>query len=593
MSGRAQISGDFGMVAASHWLASAAGFSVLEHGGNAADAAAAAGFALQVVAPALHGPGGEAAILLWAPDALGPVAVNGQGRSPRAATIEHFVGLGLDRIPGTGLLPATVPGAFGAWLTVLERYGTLRLRDVLRYAIGFAERGFALDGTTHENLSKVEDLFRSDWTTSAEQYLESGGVPAPGSRFRNCRLAATFRRVLDEAEATGGDRFREIERARFAFYRGFVADAVADFYAVAQVGDGSGERHGGLLDREDMAGFVADVEPTAAVSYGPCTVHKTGPWGQGPVLLQQLGMLEDRAPADPLSGEYVHVVTECAKLAFADREAWYGDPDHWDTPLAALLSRSYAAERRLLVSDEASAEFRPGSPDGRAPAMPEGVARVWSAAGRPARDAEPVRVGAAPLHGDTCHLDVADAAGMMISATPSGGWLQGAPVVPSLGFSMGVRGQTFWLEPGHAGSLSPGRRPRTTLSPTLVGRDGRPVLACGTIGGDQQDQWQVALLMAVVDAGASLQDAIDMPRFHMTHFPSSFSPRSARPGRIVVEDRFDHSVLADLRKRGHEVKVIEKWSVGPRMCAVGRDPDTGLLVGAADARGGHAQVVGR
>ena len=573
------------MVSSTHWLASATGMAVLERGGNAFDAAVAAGFVLQVVEPHLNGPGGEVPTLA-APAGQGRVlVVNGQGPVPAAATIERFADLGLDLIPGTGLLPACVPGAFGAWMLLLRDHGTLRPRDVLEPAIGYAQDGFPALPRIGAAVGAVERLFREEWPSSAEVWL-AGGLPTPGGRLRNPALAATWRRLLEEAEAGTTDREGQIEAALAAFYEGFVAEAIDRFLATAEVMDVSGHPHRGLLDGGDLAGWRAGVEEPVSVEHHGWTVCKTGPWGQGPVLLQQLRLLDpvDLAAMGLGSAAYVHTVTECAKLAFADREAWYGDPAAFDVPVAGLLDREYADARRALVGEQASLELRPGSPAGRAPRLPStglgpDTGKLLTGSGE-------------PTFGDTCHVDVADRHGNLVAATPSGGWLQSSPVVPGLGFCLGTRAQMFWLEEGLASSLRPGTRPRTTLSPSVALRDGEPCLAFGTPGGDAQDQWTLQFFLAHARFGLDLQEAIDTPAFQSDHFPSSFWPRRAFPGKLVVEAGHDPATIEGLRARGHLVEVAEPWSLG-RTCAAGRDPATGFLVAAANPRGRQAYAVGR
>jgi gamma-glutamyltranspeptidase/glutathione hydrolase len=588
------------MVASTHWLASAAGLAVLEAGGNAFDAAVATGLVLQVVEPHLNGPGGEVPVIGYAAASGGSGAadggifvLDGQGPAPAAATPAAFGSLGIDLIPGNGLLAATVPAAFGTWMALLERYGTLRLRDVLRYAIGYAADGYPMLATASAAIESVADLFTEHWPTSAEIYL-GAGRPAAGSRFANKALAGTYSRILAEAEAAASDREGQIEAARRAWYEGFVADAIAGFLASAEVMDVTGRRNRGLLSGADLAAWRASVERPVTFGFRGLTVCKTGPWGQGPVFLAQLALLDgfDVESMGPGSAELIHTVTECAKLAFADREAWYGDPRHSDVPLAALLSGPYAAQRRRLVSDRASAELIPGAPDGREPALP-GYARAGfgppgsglAGAGRPAGTGEPT-LGP----GDTCHLDVADRFGNLVSATPSGGWLHSSPVVPGLGFCLGTRAQMFTLSPGFASTLAPGRRPRTTLSPGLVLRDGEPYMAFGTPGGDQQDQWTIGFFINHVVFGMNLQEAIDAPAFHTDHFPSSFYPRASMPGSLTVESRAGQAVIDELRDRGHDVTVAAPWSLG-RISAVARSQ--GFLYAAANPRGMQGYAVGR
>jgi gamma-glutamyltranspeptidase / glutathione hydrolase len=546
------------MVASTHWLASAAGMAVLERGGNAFDAAAATGLTLQVVEPHLNGPGGDLPIVFWSAERGEPLVLCAQGTGPVAATIERFQELGHELVPGTGLLAACVPGAFDGWMLLLRDFGTLGPDEVLEYAIGYAEHGYPVVPGITLTIERTAELLRT-WPASAELYLPA---PRPGTLFRNPALAATYRRILDETG--GGSREARIERAREAFHRGFVAEAVAAFSS----------EQGGLLTGDDMASWQATIEPATTFDYHGYTVCKTGPWGQGPVLLQQLALLAGFDLATMSPAEYVHTVVECTKLAFADREAFYGDPDFVEVPLERLLSTTYNDERRALVGDDASAELRPGG--GRLPRLVDAAATVG--AGEPTR-------------GDTVHLDVADRHGNLVSATPSGGWLQSSPVIAELGWPLGTRAQMFWLEPGLPSSLEPRRRPRTTLSPSLALRGGEPYLAFGTPGGDQQDQWSLHAFLAHVHFGLDLQAAIDAPEFHTDHFPSSFYPRRAKPRSLALEARFGDAVADDLRGRGHDVTVTDPWSLG-RVSAAGREPD-GSLKAAANPRGMQGYAVGR
>ena len=596
---RPQLAGTFGMVASTHWLASAAGLAVLEKGGNAFDAAVATGFVLQVVEPHLNGPAGEVPVIGFEAAAGEAFVLDGQGPAPAAATLGAFESLGLDLVPGTGLLAACVPAAFGTWMLLLERYGRLALREVLEYAIGYARDGYPMLPTASAAIAAVAATFRGHWPTSAEIYLAGGG-PAPGARFANPVLAAAYSRILAEAEAAGPDRVVQIEAARRAFYQGFVAEAITAYLARAEVMDVSGRPHRGLLAGQDLAGWRASVEAPVTLDYAGLTVCKTGPWGQGPVFLQQLALLSGFRLAEmgPGSAEFMHTVVECAKLAFADREAWYGDPRWSQVPLDALLSPEYASQRRPLVSRQASAELIPGAPVGAAPRLP-GYALGGRPAGRrgrapgagqppagPAAGALPPELGL----GDTCHLDVADRFGNLVSATPSGGWLQSSPVIPGLGFCLGSRAQMFSLSPGFASTLAPGRRPRTTLSPGLVLRGGEPYLAFGTPGGDQQDQWTIPFFLNHVLFGMNLQEAIDAPAFHTDHFPSSFYPRGSVPQSLSVEARAADEVIGELRRRGHRVQVTPPWSLG-RISAVARD--RGFLYAGANPRGMQGYAVGR
>ncbi|WP_336113968.1 gamma-glutamyltransferase family protein [Streptomyces sp. PTD9-10] len=588
------------MVSSTHWLASQSAMAVLEDGGNAFDAAVAGAFVLHVVEPHLNGPAGEVPILL-AP-AGGEVRVLcGQGVAPAGATVAHYRGLGLDLVPGTGPLAAAVPGAFDAWLLLLRDHGTKSLDDVLRYAVGYAEHGHAPVENVGATVESVRELFETEWTSSAEVYLPGGRAPRPGELLRNPALAATWKRLLAET-AGAGDREARIDAAREVWRSGFVAEALVRQSRRPTL-DTSGERHTGTLTAADLAGWSASYESPVTYDWNGWTVCKAGPWSQGPALLQQLALLPPELPSYG-SADYVHLLVEGCKLVMADREAWYGDAA--EVPLAELLSDGYNAGRRTLVGAKASYELRPGSPGGRAPRLPaQAHARVEAGrdsgfdpmgAGEPTV-AEPRVAADGSTRGDTCHLDVVDRWGNMIAATPSGGWLQSNPVVPELGFPLGTRLQMAWLEEGLPNSLTPGRRPRTTLTPSLALRDGVPVLAFGTPGGDQQDQWQLhfllaAVLRAPVRGGLDLQGAVDAPNWHNDSFPSSFHPRGRRPGSVTVESRMDPDVIEELRRRGHDVTVGPGWSEG-RLCVVARDPETGVLSAAANPRGMQGYAVGR
>jgi gamma-glutamyltranspeptidase / glutathione hydrolase len=568
-STRPELRGTFGMVATTHWLASAVGMAVLEQGGNAFDAAVAAGLTLQVVEPHLNGPGGDLPALIWLAGGDRPLILCAQGPAPRAATIERYRHeFALELVPGTGPLAAVVPGAFGGWIALLREHGTMPFAEVAKYSIHYAAHGYPVVPQIAAAIGEVEDLFRSEWTTSADVYLP---IAEPGALHRNPQLAETYRRLAEAA-----DPLQE-------WYRGFVAEEIVRFQEREWL-DSSGERHRGLLAEEDLRDWGATWEEPVSVDYHGYEVFKAGPWSQAPVFLQQLRLLEgfDLGGMVQAGVEWVHTITECAKLAFADREAWYGDPEFADVPLTELLSREYAAERRRLVGAEASAELRPGSPGGREPRVPHPVDDTPVAPGL----GEPTRSG-----GDTVHLDIVDRFGNMISATPSGGWLDGAPVIPSLGFCLGTRAQMFWLEEGLPNSLEPGKRPRTTLSPTLAARAGEAYLAFGTPGGDQQDQWSLHTFLAHIHHGLDLQSAIDAPGHHTEAFPESFYPRVMRPRHVAVEERAGEETMDGLRRRGHDVEVHGAWTLG-RVTAVAREAD-GILKAGANPRGMQSYAVGR
>ncbi|MEV4728442.1 gamma-glutamyltransferase family protein [Saccharopolyspora sp. NPDC049426] len=596
---RPELAGTHGMVASTHWLASAAGMAVLEDDGNAFDAAVAAGFVLQVVEPHLNGPGGEVPALFATAADPQPRALCGQGPAPAGATIEHYRDeLGLDLIPGTGLLATTVPGAWDGWLTLLRDHGTKTLREVLTYAIGYARGGCPIVPRISDTIGLVADMFRQHWRTSAERWLNAdGSVPEPGSVVRNPVLADTWERLLSEAESVTG-REAQIDAARRAWSQGFVAEAVEEFARIPHR-DNSGRDHAGVLTAQDMAEFETTYEQPLTVDLpGGWTLAKFGIWSQGPALAQQLKLLEG-LPVSYADGvppvDVVHAAVEATKLAFADREAWYGDSADPGV-LADLVSDEYAAQRRDLIGATASLDLRPGSPGGRTPELPAFVAESRGVGGL--SDPSGVGIGEPTVlpngesRGDTVHIDVVDRWGNMISATPSGGWLQSSPTIPELGFCLGSRAQMFWLEEGLPNSLVPGKRPRITLSPSLALRGGVPALAFGTPGGDQQDQWQLCFWLAHVHGGLDLQAAIDAPAWHSTAFPRSFYPREWEPGAVAVESRLGADTIAALGARGHLVEDNGPWSLG-RLSAVSRDPESGLLKAAANPRGAQGYAAGR
>jgi gamma-glutamyltranspeptidase/glutathione hydrolase len=548
---------------------------------------------LQIVEPHLSGPAGDMPAVLYSARDQAVRVLCAQGTAPAAATIPKFRELGLSLIPGTGFLAAAIPGAFDGWMLLLRDYGTMTVEQVLEPAIGYAENGFPVLPRVTMSLLPLVEFFKAEWPSSAAVWLPGGEPPKPGTLYRTPGVAATYQRIVAEARAAGGDRERQIEAARDAFYRGFVAEAIDSFVTRTPQMDGTGRRNVGLLTAGDMAGWRATWEDSATYDYGGrWRVHKTGPWGQGPVLLQQLALLKgfDLAALDPNSAEFVHVVTECAKLAFADREAFYGDPAFAEVPLATLLSDAYNDSRRELVGKDASLELRPGLPEVSAPRLKTMLALAGSATPVGPGGGEPTFAPLPEYRGDTVHLDIIDRWGNMIAVTPSGGWYQSSPVIPALGFPLGTRAQMFWLAEGLPSSLIPGARPRTTLSPTLVERDGAPYLVCGSPGGDQQDQWTLLLLLRHFHHRKNLQEAIDAPMFNNMHFPSSFTPRLAKPGALSIEDRFGAETLDELTRRGHRLNIADGWSLG-RLCAA--SSTNGLIKAAATPRHMEAYAIGR
>jgi gamma-glutamyltranspeptidase/glutathione hydrolase len=590
---RPELMGTFGMVASTHWLASSVAMGMLERGGNAFDAAAAAGFTLHVCEPHLNGPGGDLPILLYSAREDRVRVVCGQGVTPSGATIAHYRDhLGLDMIPGTGLLATCVPGMFDGWATLLRDFGTMSIGDVLAPAIAYAEHGCPFVPRVVETINNVRGFFEAEWPTSAAQWLPGGKLPAPGRLFRNPALARTYARIAREAMAKSS-REAQIDEARRLWYRGFVAEAIDTFCRTQDLMDTSGRRHRGVLNADDMARWQATVEDPVLLEYGNYTVFKCAPWTQGPVLLQQLALLRnfELDAMDPLGPDFVHTVVECMKLAFADREGFYADPDFVDVPLAGLLSAPYNRARAQLVGERASRALRVGTVDGKPGWVPPSQR---AAAPAPeyvdATSGEPTVRHDGGAGGDTCHVDVIDRWGNMVSATPSGGWLHSSPTIPELGFCLGTRMQMFWLDESAPTALMPGRRPRSTLSPSFAYRDGKPYMAFGTPGGDQQDQWSLTFFVRHVHHGMNLQEAIDAPAFTSEHWPNSFWPRAAKPARLLLEGRMPKATVDELKRRGHEVEVGGDWSLG-RLSAVARDGD--LYRAGANPRGMQGYAVGR
>lgn len=564
MRTRPPLQGSFGAVASTHWLASSSGMAVLERGGNAADAAAAAGFVLHVVEPHLNGPGGDLPAIVRLPGRE-PHVLCGQGVTPAAATIERMRAEGVEHIPGTGLLAAVVPGAVPAWLTLLRDHGSWAPAEVLAFAIELAERGHRVLPRVARTIAARAGFFREHWQASAALWAD----PAPGAwdLVQNPALAATYRRLADAGR--GKAREAACDAAIAAWSEGFVADAI-DRHSRQAAMDSSGEAHAGLLTGDDMAAWRPAWEASLAMPWRGTTVHKAGAWTQGPALLEALGILEPLLPerADAFDADIVHAAAEAMKLALADRDAWFGD----GADISGLLDAPYLAERRALIGQSASLELRPGALRGE-PRMPvlQPVAGEREAAGT----GEPTR-------GDTCHIDVVDRDGMVISATPSGGWLQSSPAIAELGFCLGTRAQMLWLEEGLPTSLAPGIRPRTTLSPTMLVDDDDAVAALGTPGGDQQDQWQLTMLLGMRVLGLDAQAAIDAPSWHVTHLVSSFEPRVWEPGGLHVESRLGEGVIAELTRRGHAVTDAGPWSLG-RLSFASHAPD-GTIRAASNAR---------
>ena len=588
---RPELRGTFGMTASTHWIATATAQAVLERDGNAFDAAVAAAFVLHVVEPHLNGPGGDLVGIYVTADDPTPRVMAGQGPAPAGATIEHYRAAGFSEVPGSGVLAAAIPGAVPAWLRLLETRGTWELADVLAFAIGYARNGHPLLPAVAKTLGSVRELFEQHWPTSAAHWLPDGRMPQPGELVRNEPYASTLERLLAAGEEAGS-REERIGAAVDAWSTGFVSEEIARFAAEPHYQPSIERELPGVLTAADLAGYAASDEDAVTLEFRGTTIAKSAAWGQGPVLLQALAML-DTFPderLDPSTALGIHTIAEVLKLALADRDAWYGDGDLPPELLAELLSPEYTRERAALIDDTASLDFRPGRPGGREPWLPS--LQSGAAGDGLAGSGEPTVSRTGVTRGDTCHLDVVDRHGNLVSVTPSGGWLQSSPTIPALGFCLGSRLQMTWLDAASPSALAPGRRPRTTLSPTLLLRDGIPVETLGTPGGDQQDQWQLVYLLRRLVGGYEPQQAIDAPMFHIASHVASFEPRTWSPGELVVEHRAGAAVLAELELRGHRVTVAGDWTLG-RLSMVGRDPATGLMRAAANPRGAQGYAAGR
>jgi len=558
------IRGTRACVASSNYMATSAGFEVLLAGGNAFDAAVATGLALHVVEPHMNSIGGEAPALVYSARHKQVLAVSGQGTAPRAATLQFFHDQGIKLIPGDGFLPATVPASFDIWITLLKRFGTMSLRNVIAPAIRLAEQGFPIYPNLELNLRANAARFLKEWSTTSRIFLPNGRSPVTGQILVQRELAQTFHKLVEAEKRAGPGRLEGLSAAKAYFYLGPIARQIVKFASHTRVMDASGKHHTGLITLDDLSGYKSRIEDTVSTEFKGLRVHKCGPWSQGPVFLQQLRLLEgyNLHRIGHNSADYIHLITEASKLSFADREKFYGDPLFAHVPMNALLSRQYAKNRRKLINmKKASLEMTPES--------------IVSPNNRPPQSTN--------FRGDTTHLDVADAEGNMVSVTPSGGWIWSSPIIEGLGFPLGTRGQMFSLDESHPNSLAPRKRPRTTLSPTLVTVDNEPLMAFGTPGGDQQDQWTLQFFLNFVEFGMNLQASIDAPTFHNSHFPSSFYPREAYPGRLHLEGRIPSEVRRQLKRRGHRIVLEGDW-VNGRVTAIHFDKHAGVISAAASSR---------
>ncbi len=592
---RPVIMGRRGVVTSGHYLVTSVGLRILMNGGNAIDAAAAMGICETLLEPQSCGIGGEVPTLVYSAREGKTYAISGMGWSPKAFTLDWCRENGIDLIPGDGYLPATVPAPVDTWATAVARFGTMSFSEILQPTIEFAEHGFPVYETMSNRIGLSEDKFNNLYPTTGEIYLNNGRARNVGEIQRNPDFGAMLRIMCRaEDEAKGRGRVAGIEAARDAFYKGEIAEKIIRFMEDNPVEDASGEEHKGLLSYEDMAEWHADVEEPLSLEYKGLDVHKCSSWTQGPVFLQQLSILRelDIKGYGHNSPEYLHSWVESAKMAFADREAYYGDPKMDDVPFDLLLSGEYGNMRAGQIGEVASLELRPGD-------LGSGVPEYTSigvvddnrrALGVAAREIKDLGFGHAHI-GDTTHLDAMDAEGNMVASTPSGGWLGSSPVIKGLGFPMGTRGQMFYLNSERPNALEPRKRPRATLTPTIATKDGGPFMAFGTPGGDSQEQWTIQFFLNHVEFGMNLQEALDAPTVHTTHFPSSFYPRHAFPGRVVVESRMSDKTLDELRKRGHDIEMTGDWANG-KVLGIRYHSDTGTIAGAASAKNNIGYAMG-
>lgn len=566
---RAEVRADRGVVAAGRTFAADAGMQILTSGGNAIDAGVASVFAAAVVEISHFGLGGESPIIIYSAKDQRVVVINGQGPAPKAASPAMFAGQ--TSIPGNGPHGATIPAVVDAAALALEKYGTKSLSDVLAPAIALAD-GFPMY-TFLENYLRTERKGSDPYDWSIKTYYPAGTVTPAGEMFRQPNLAVTLRALAaaeQAAAAAGATREQGIQAGRDAFYKGPIAHRITAAVRAA----------GGVMTDDDLASYRGRIEEAASIDYRGYRVHKAGFWNQGPALLQTLEILEgfDLAKMGIGSADALHTIAEAIKLAYADRDHYYGDPDFVTVPGTELLSSSYAAIRRTLIDPRtANHEHRPGDPA-------RGAARLGFS--RPQLTGVPAREP-----GDTTAIEIVDQAGNLFSATPSSGWLLGgAFVAGDTGVPMSNRMQAFRLDPASPNVLAGGKRPRTTLTPTVVLKGGKPFLAIGTPGGDSQDQQILLVLLNIIDFGLDVQAAIEAPRVNSLHPQSSFDDHRAQPGVLEVERTVAAAVIDELRARGHVIRLRPAYGMSTGIVAAGLDPVTGRLRGGADPRRERALI---
>src|SRR5215831_3413143 len=579
---RPAVEGPSGGVSTGHPLTTAAGFQILLKGGNAFDAGAASLLAGGVLEQDLYSLGGEALVLVYPKKDAKVTSVVGQGWAPAAANIDWYKSRN-KTLNGAGLDPAVVPGAVHAALTVLEKWGTMSFEEVATPAINYAEKGFPLRQSTAQAIHNQLKFFEK-WPDNQKYWLKPDGSEyKPGETIKLPALARTLRRMVEaERAAKSKGRAAGISAARDYFYKGAVAREMVAFL----------QKNGTPFDYSDFAEFFARIEEPAKTTYRGYTVYKHGFGSQGPVLLQTLNILEnfDLHAMGYGSADYLHTITEAMKLAYADRDTYYGDPAFVATPAEGLLSKEYAKQRAALIQPKrASRSFIAGNPlpfDSKVKEWKYWVANISDAAkpGQPGPDAEPIR-GTVK---DTTHIAIIDSAGNVFDSTPSGGWIGGAVILGNTGIGMSVRGEQFWLDATRAAQLRPRSRPRYTLTPSIVLRNGQPFMALGTPGGDNQDQTILQAFLNVVefwkDWYPNLHEAFEWPRVQTLHFYGSFWPHNAGFNKLNIEAPISDDVFKELQAGGHDVTKIRANSISSCATAVIIDPATNNRIAGADPR---------
>lgn len=598
VSTRPTLMGTHGAVACGHYLAAEAGMKIMREGGNAIDAGVAQVLAQSVLEYGMFGFGGEVPTIIYSARDKKVYTISGNMVAPKKATIDWFEKNDVLLIPDDGFLPAGVSAVCDAMVTALDRFGTKKFSEVVEPAIRLANDGYPVFLFMKGRIKVAEKKFRELWPTSAALFLPEGKVPEIGQIFRNPDLARTFTRLANaerEALARGATRSEALKSVRDYFYKGPIAREIVKFQKEFKAPDSTGKAWNGLLEVEDFENYSAKIEEPVSVNYKGYDVYKCGPWTQGPVFLQHLNLLEgyDLKAMGHNSAQYIHTWIETAKLAHADKIRYYGDPDFVKVPIKGLLSKEYAAERRKLVDPyKANNDDRPGDPNPYDKSAMRPSKFSMALLNPPQYNAPLPSIGSDYFF--TTGTRAIDAQGNMFSATPSGGWFPSSPNIPGLGFCLGTRAQMFYIKRDHPKSIAPGKRPSTSLTPTLVLKDGQPFMALGTPGGDQQDQWTLQVFLNIVDFGMDLQEAVDAPKFDSRNFPSLFYPFRANPGVMTIEGRVSADVIKNLQERGHKTvlspvpawipeKVDPTWTLD-YSTVITIDMRTGLIKAGASPR---------